>query len=267
MYRPCHRFVLSAFVAASIWPAAARAQTPARWLEGMWSNPPATIVGLFCAFSCTQAGIDALNALIDDPANDAVPYPQLGLKAQQRQDDYVRSVLTPAAAKTFPLDPADDPSFLRCEPYGLARQMFAPHQLEIRSVDRERLDFHYGEWDAHRTIYLNPRTTPGAARSRFGHSVGRWDGDEFVIETTGAPAGLAGAPAGSFQHSEQLRIVERYSRTKDGKAMWLTATLTDPVTLREPLVLKHMWGWSPGSKIAAYENCEIPTEVKRGTRR
>src|ERR1051326_4747478 len=109
--------------------------------------------------------------------NDAVPYPQLGTKAQQRQNEYIRSLLTPAAADGFPIDPADDPSFLRCEPYGLARQMLAPHQLEIRALDGDRLDFHYGEWDAHRTIYLNG----GKARSdRLGRSVGRGGGGEPV---------------------------------------------------------------------------------------
>jgi hypothetical protein len=70
-------------------------------------------------------------------------------------------------------------------------------------------------------------------------------------------------PGGWFEHSEQLRIVERYTRSTDGNRLLLTATITDPVTLREPLVLKKVWRWAPGSAIAPYTECERPTEVRK----
>ena len=38
-------------------------------LEGRWGDPPSTAVGTFCFFACTDAGIDHLNALLDNPAN------------------------------------------------------------------------------------------------------------------------------------------------------------------------------------------------------
>src|SRR5262245_21203871 len=105
----------------------AQAQRPIKKLEGMWSNPPSTAVGTFCAFVCTDVGIDKLNALLDDPKNDARPFPELQKEAKAQEQAYIHARLTPAALKTFPLDPADDPGFLRCEPWGLARQMIAPH--------------------------------------------------------------------------------------------------------------------------------------------
>ena len=43
---------------------------------------------------------------------------------------------TPEALKHYPLDPLKDPGYLRCEPWGLARQMFAPHQFELRQRGR-----------------------------------------------------------------------------------------------------------------------------------
>jgi hypothetical protein len=72
--------------------------------------------------------------------------------------------------------------------------------------------------------------------------------------------------AALFQHSDRLTIVERYSRSGDGKTLWMTATFTDPITLREPLVLKRLWRWAPESTITPYDQCEIPTEIKRRTR-
>ena len=57
-------------------------------------------------------------------------------------------------------------------------------------------------------------------------------------------------------------MVERYTKAKDG-TLWLTATLTDPVTLLEPLVLKKIWQWAPDMKIYPYVDCKPATDFKR----
>src|SRR6202023_2520581 len=76
-------------------PAFAEAQAPAGKFAGMWSDPPATITGDFCASWCTDAGIERLNALLDDPANDARPLGQLRAQADNYQrEQYLRSRFT-----------------------------------------------------------------------------------------------------------------------------------------------------------------------------
>jgi hypothetical protein len=83
-----------------------------------------------------------------------------------------------------------------------------------------------------------------------------------VIETSGTtPARAFGTEFGT-----QLRVTERYTRAADGKTLNLVATLEDPATLRAPLTLKRMWRWAPESEIAPYQDCEIPSSVKRGVR-
>lgn len=243
----------------------AETQSARRNLEGMWSDPPSTALGAFCFFYCTDAGIDRLNALLDDPANDKRPFPQLQAEAGNHQrEQYFRPRLTEAALKEFPLDPADDPGFLRCEPWGLARQMFAPHQLEIRQRGKDRIELRYGEWDAHRTVYLDGRARPAnQPPSRLGHAVGRWDGEALVVETSGVAANRA--PWGA-KHSDQLHVVERFTRSKDGNTLLLTATLTDPWSLREPVVLKKIWEWAPKIRILPYVDCEPPSEFSRGVK-
>ncbi len=120
---------------------------------------------------------------------------------------------------------AEDPGFLRCEPWGLARQLFAPHQIEIRQRGNDRIELRYGEWDARRTIYLDGRKRPdNQAPSLLGHSLGRWDGDTLVVETSGIAANIASWSA-LIEHSDQLRVVERYTRSQDGKTLLLTATM------------------------------------------
>jgi hypothetical protein len=243
----------------------ARGQSPAPKFVGMWSDPPATITGDFCAGWCTDAGIERLNALLDNPANDARPLGQLRGEADNYSlERYIRPRLTESALKTYPKDPADDPSFLRCEPYGFARQLIARHQLQIRQVGKDRLEMRYGEWDARRTIFMDGRKRPAnEPLSSLGYSVGRWEGETLVIETSRIRANIT--PWRS-DHSDQLHVVERYTRSTDGKTLTLAATMEDPLSLREPVVIKHIWGWRPDQTIAAYDQCEIPSEFKKGTR-
>jgi hypothetical protein len=243
----------------------AQAQSPAQKFLGMWSDPPNTIAADFCRAWCTDTGIDRLNALLDDTSNDARPLEQLRTDASNYQrDNYIRPLLTDAALKTYPLDPADDPSFLRCEPYGFAKQIVAPHQLEMRQLDKNRLELHYGEWNARRTVYMDGRKRPpNSPSTSLGYSVGHWEGETLVIETSGIRANIT---PWQSQHSEQLTVLERYTRSPDGKTLTLSATLRDPWAFKQPIVVKHVWGWRPDQTIAAYDQCEIPKEFKRGTR-
>ena len=100
--------------------------------------------------------------------------------------------------------------------------------------------------------------------SRLGYSVGRWEGETLVVETSNVARNQT---AWRSEHSDQLRVVERFSRSTNGDkgdTLLLTATFEDPWSLREPLVLKKVWAWAPKSQIAPYENCEPITAVKRG---
>ena len=245
------------------WPVDGAAQSPARSnLEGMWSDPPVTIMAGFCAWWCTDAGIERLNALLDNPANDSRPVAQLLAEATAHQQDSIKGRLMPTTLASYPLDPADDPGLLKCEPWGLARQMFAPHQLEIRRLDANRMELHYGEWDARRVVYMDGRK-PGTrqATSRLGHSNGHWEGASLVVETTGIAANLT---VWRVLHSDRLRVVERFTRSGDGAMLLLTATLEDPSTLREPVVLKRNWRWAPTTIIAPYDECKPPIAVRKG---
>jgi hypothetical protein len=244
-------------------PVAAQAR---QGFEGMWSDPPATPEGAFCDGYCTDAGLARLKALLDDPANDARSYTELSMEADNYQrQQYLRPKLSAAALKDYPLRVETDPGYLRCQPWGLARQMVARHQLEIRRRG-DQLDMRYGEWDAKRTVYLDGRWRPAnQPPSLMGHSVGRFDGQTLVIETTGLAPDRTPWQA---EHSDQLRVVERYTRSQDGNLLTLTATFEDPITLTEPLVLKKVWTWAPKAEIAPYKDCKPPAEpISTGGRR
>lgn len=245
-------------------------------LEGMWSGVHGTVEDMFCDWGwCTDVGLERLGALLDDPANESRFAIQLFAEAALYQvKHYVVPRLTPAGRATLGMDPADDPGFLRCEPWGFARQIFAPHQLEITQLE-DRVELHYGTWDARRTVWLDeskaaPRDRAEAA-SPLGFSVGRYEGPVLVVETSGIAENFA--PWGwdwntrliDGKHSDRLHAVERYSRSEDGDRLLLTVTLDDPWSMVEPLVLKRVWSAAPGEQIYPDVDCERPLDFVRGS--
>src|SRR5687768_5318475 len=67
-----------------------------------------------------------------------------------------------------------------------------------------------------------------------GDSVGRWEGDVFVVETKNFTDDTwIWAEGRVSPHSDQLRIVERYRRV-DGNTLEIDATVHDPKTLTAP---------------------------------
>ena len=234
-----------------------RAQDARPDLAGMWSDPPPTAEGLFCYGRCTDAGLRYLKALLDDPANDERGYRELWTEAHSHQRLHVLRHLTLVGFEKFSRDLVDDPAFLYCEPWGLARQILAPHQLEI-TVLGDHIGMRYGEWGAQRTVYLDGRKGPGSP-SRLGFSVGRYEGGSLVIESTRISANLSGWG----EHSDQLRVVERYTRSGDDGRLLLTATFEDPWSLKKPLEFKKVWSWAPDEEIFPYDSCERPTEFRK----
>jgi len=227
----------------------------------MWSDPPATPEDFICFGFCTQMGIDYIDALLADPKNDDRSFGELWDETKAHDStEYFRPRLTAAALESFPLDELkDDPGYLHCEPWGLANQMFAPHQLEIRRF-ADRIEMRYGEWEARRTIYLDGRVLPEHPQpTLLGYSVGHFEGDALVIETSGIRANIT---AWWSKHSDQLRVTERYSRDED--RMLLTATMADAWGLKEPVKLKKVWSWAPDQEIYPYVNCKPADESSAG---
>ena len=84
-----------------------------------------------------------------------------------------------------------------------------------------------------RQVFLDGRPLPKDPNPTWmGYSVGRWDGDTLVIETTGFNdrtwLDLSGHP-----HTEALRVIERFRRLDTGR-MQLSMTFEDPKAYTRP---------------------------------
>ena len=90
----------------------------------------------------------------------------------------------------------------------------------------------------HRQIYTDGRGLPKEFDypAFAGYSVGRWEGDVFVVETAGfndkTPLDAMGHP-----HSEELRITERFRR-RDFGHLDVEMTFDDPEMYTKPFTIK-----------------------------
>ena len=104
-------------------------------------------------------------------------------------------------------------------------------------------------YDLTRTVYLETPPSPRAPALQ-GTSVGRFSGDELVIETSGIDYHSYGdlGPA----ESKESHVIERFKLSADGTKLDYEITVTDPVILAEPWI----WGGSfisrQGAEIKAW---------------
>lgn len=151
----------------------------------------------------------------------------------------------------------NDPLF-ECDPSGYPRNLDYSNYKFVKLPD-EYVEFFERDrvW---RDLWTDGRKLPGpGAKPRwYGYATAHWDGDTFVVESTGYDERAWIDPYGSI-HSNQMRIEERYRRT-DHDNLEFSMTLTDPkayvgtwggkkVNLRlinsSQQVQKGLWGKRP----------------------
>jgi len=119
---------------------------------------------------------------------------------------------------------------IKCYLPGVPRATYMPQPFQI--LQSQSAFFIAYQYDgAVRNVYLKDPGPP-PIDSWMGQSVGRWEGDTFVVEATGFNDGTWFDRAGNF-HSDQLKVVERYTRVQPDVINY-EATITDPETFTRP---------------------------------
>ncbi len=147
---------------------------------------------------------------------------------------------------------------VKCYQPGVPRATYMPFPFQIfQSQSAVFIAYEYA--GAVRNIYLKD---PGAPQvdSWMGQSVGRWDGDTFVVTANGFNDQSWFDRSGNH-HSEAMTVTERYTMTGPNHIQY-EATVTDPKTFSRP--------WTHGH--AALPPCQRqrparPVQVRRVRRR
>ena len=87
-----------------------------------------------------------------------------------------------------------------------------------------------------RIVRMNAEHRPDALRTHMGDSVGWWEGDTLVVDTTNFIAG-SGQARGA---SENLHVIERFTPTEDGNLLY-RFTVNDSSVWTEPWTGEYVW--------------------------
>jgi hypothetical protein len=113
-----------------------------------------------------------------------------------------------------------------------------------------------------RIVRMNATHLPRHLRKWMGDSIGRWDGDTLVVETTNF------TDKTRFRGStENLRVVERFTRVSP-EALLYRFTIEDPATWEKPWTGEYVWPLTkdPIYEYACHENNYALEGILRGAR-
>jgi hypothetical protein len=131
------------------------------------------------------------------------------------------------AAAQFTRD--DNPRF-RCETTSILFDWTFDGPVNRIIQGTSRIVMRYGQMGLERTIRMDKTEHPADVMpTRAGHSIGRWEGDVLVVETVGFLPGVLNSPV---RHSDQLRVVERFSLDPGTMTLRREYEATDPVYLQ-----------------------------------
>lgn len=93
-----------------------------------------------------------------------------------------------------------------------------------------------GNAHTYRQIFMDGRKHPeDPSPTWYGHSIGRWEGDTLVVDTIGLNTRFW-LDTGGTPHTEQLHLVERYTRS-DFNTLRREVTVEDPGAFTRPFTV------------------------------
>jgi hypothetical protein len=200
---------------------------------------PAKEVIAFGAVGSVPSGVGVVEG-------DEIPYrPEALAKKKENQDNWL----------------SRDPE-IKCYLPGVPRATYMPFPFQIFESDKAFF-IAYEYAGAVRNVYLKD---PGPAQvdTWMGQSVGRWEGDTFVVDVTGLNDMSWFDRAGNH-HTESLKVTERYTML-DADHIQYEATMEDPRTFTRPWKIsmplyRHI---NRNARLGQFKCVEFVTELMYG---
>jgi len=108
-----------------------------------------------------------------------------------------------------------------------------------------------------RFVHMNRPHPKQVAPTYSGDSVGRWEGNTLVIDTVGYNGKGQLDEVGNPQ-SDRSHVVERWTKSSDGRQLTVEFTFTDPVYYAKPFKRVRHFQSVPGARISDYDCAENP---------
>jgi len=141
----------------------------------------------------------------------------------------------------------------RCKASGAIRQFLTPYGVEILEIpELKRLYiFDIGGPHSYREVYLDGRSHPAdLLPSNYGHNIGWWDGDTFVIDSVGYNEDFWFERAG-LPHTEAVHVTEYFTRT-DPETIEYRFVMDDPTVYEAPVEGTLTMLWREGDELFEY---------------
>ena len=177
---------------------------------------------------------------------DEIPYrPEALAKKKENQENWL----------------SRDPE-IKCYLPGVPRANYMPYPFQIFQSDKAFF-IAYEYAGATRNVYLKDPGPP-QVDSWMGQSVGRWEGDTFVIDVNGFNDQTWFDRAGNH-HTESMKVTERYTLT-DPDHLQYEATIEDPRTFTRPWKIslplyRHV---NKNARLGQFKCVEFVTELMYG---
>jgi hypothetical protein len=170
---------------------------------------------------------------------------------------------TPYGQKLYDATHSDSPDWNSkdpmniCDPLGYPRAFAYNYGMEfVQLPDRVLQMFELSHtW---RTIWTDGRKLPAnpPILRYMGYSIGRWDGDTFVVEANGFDdrswvSEDRRMRRNGFPHTDEMRVVENYKRLDYGK-LQATLTVIDPKVYAAPWTTTGVATLRPNAEIGEY---------------
>jgi hypothetical protein len=221
-YRFLPSLILTAFICQPLW---AQSNNPPRTfdgkpkLEGYWNNQAGSAPWDIEPHPA-QFQIPAGEGIIVDTPDRKIPYkPEALLKRNDLRDNH-----------SF-----DDPQG-HCAPSGVPRQTYTPFGFQILQP-RGHVVILYEAEHAYRDISTERmQHLPASIKLWQGDSIGRWEGNTLLVDTTNFNGETWFDMMGNFT-TDSLHVVERYTLT-DANTIEYEARIEDPTVYTRPWTMR-----------------------------
>jgi hypothetical protein len=148
--------------------------------------------------------------------------------------------------------PADEMTVSRaCLPPSIVYTMQGPFPMEIYQ-GTELIVMKLEYFDLVRIIFMNQKgPSPSVPYTKVGHSIGRWEGSTWVVDTTHIAASTI--TNNGLDHSDKVHVIERFWLSPDGNTLNAVQEFEDPEVLANRGARFIAWTKVPGEHVLPYE--------------